>query len=146
MMEVGRICTKIAGRDAGKKCVIIDVLDDRFVIIDGETRRRKCNVKHIEPSDNLIKISKKASHEEVKSEFKKLGIEIKDTKPRPKKEKKKQVRSAERKKMLAKEEKRPAKPKKEKTSEHIKTAEAENKEEKASAQETKLEKTADENK
>jgi len=43
----GRICVKTAGRDAGLKCVIVDVLDDKFVLIDGETRRRKCNILHL---------------------------------------------------------------------------------------------------
>ena len=28
MFDIGRVCMKIAGRDAGKKCVIIDVVDD----------------------------------------------------------------------------------------------------------------------
>ena len=49
-IEIGRICVKTAGRDASKKCVIIDLLDDKYVLIDGETRRRKCNIIHIEPS------------------------------------------------------------------------------------------------
>ena len=30
MMEVGRLCLKIAGRDAGMKCVIVEVIDDNF--------------------------------------------------------------------------------------------------------------------
>ena len=38
MFQVGRLCIKIAGRDAGKKCVIVSVLDDVFVLIDGEWR------------------------------------------------------------------------------------------------------------
>ena len=56
MIEIGRICVKIAGRDAGLKCVIVDILDDKSVLIDGETRRRKCNVLHLEPSKEVIKI------------------------------------------------------------------------------------------
>jgi len=112
MMEVGRLCVKIAGRDAGKKCVIVEVIDDKFVMVDGETRRRKCNVKHLEPSKDVLKISKGATHEAVKAEFKKLGIEIKDTKPKPVKPKKKQARSAERKKMTPKEEKKKTEKKK----------------------------------
>lgn len=103
MMEVGRLCTKIAGRDAGKKCVIVEVLDDTFVIIDGETRRRKCNLKHIDPSKELLKISKGADHNMVKAEFKKLGIDLIDAKPKQTTQKKIQIRSAERKKMAAKE-------------------------------------------
>lgn len=84
--EVGRLAVKIAGRDAGKKCVVVDKVDDTNVLIDGQTRRRKCNVKHLEPLNQIIKIKKDASHSEVKSEFKKLGLEVLDTKPKDKKE------------------------------------------------------------
>lgn len=80
MIEIGRICIKTAGRDAGKKAVIIDILDDKFVLIDGETRRRKCNILHIEPLSNVIKISKGASHEEVAMALKELGITALSTK------------------------------------------------------------------
>lgn len=144
MMEVGRLCVKKAGRDAGKKCVIVETLDEKFATIDGETRRRKCNLKHLEPLDQTIKISKGATHEAVKSEFKKLGIEIKDTKPKPKKEKKKQVRAAERKKIAPKETKKAGKPKKEKSAEKSLPKEESKKEEKTEAPETKLEKAASE--
>ena len=47
MIEIGRLCVKIAGRDAGKKCVVVDVVNDNTVLIDGETRRRNCNIKHL---------------------------------------------------------------------------------------------------
>ena len=49
MLTVGRLCIKIAGRDAGKQCVIVDVLDHNKVLIDGLTRRRPCNILHLEP-------------------------------------------------------------------------------------------------
>lgn len=86
MFEIGRMCVKIAGRDAGKKCVIVDVLENNYVIIDGETRRRKCNINHLEPLDQDIKIAKKASHDAVVSEFKKLELEPRATKPKQKTE------------------------------------------------------------
>ena len=84
MIEIGRLCIKIAGRDAGLKCAIVDVLDNKFVLIDGETRRRKCNILHLEPLKDTIKIKKKASHEDVKKEFEKLGLKSKETKPKKK--------------------------------------------------------------
>lgn len=109
MMEVGRLCVKIAGRDAGKKCVIVEVLDEKFVLVDGETRRRKCNMKHLEPSNETIKIKKSAPHTEVAAEFKKMGIELQATKPRQHTEKPKQLRAADRKKAAPKQEaKKPA--------------------------------------
>jgi large subunit ribosomal protein L14e len=80
MFEVGRLCMKIAGRDAGQKCVIVEVHDNGFVLIDGLTRRRKCNVKHLEPLKSTIKITKGASHDVVAKEFKKLGMDIPEKK------------------------------------------------------------------
>jgi len=97
MMEIGRICVKIAGRDAGEKCVIVDILDDNYVLVDGQVRRRKCNIAHLEPVAETIKLKKNASHEAVASEFKKLGIEIKERKSKPKKERPKKIRGREKK-------------------------------------------------
>src|SRR3989338_9123688 len=65
MIEIGRLVVKIAGRDAGKKALIIDVIDDNYVMLDGETRRRKCNILHIEPLNQVVQIKKNASHEEI---------------------------------------------------------------------------------
>lgn len=92
MIELGRLCLKIAGRDAGKHCIVVDLLDNNLVLIDGETRRRKCNIKHLEPLDKTIKIKKNASHDEIKSEFKKLKLKVLETKPKPKTEKPKKLR------------------------------------------------------
>lgn len=94
MFEIGRMCIKIAGRDAGLKCVVVDIIDDTFVLIDGQTRRRKCNVKHLEPLKEVVKLKKNASRSTVFEEFKKLKIDVKETKPkkpsqRPLKQKKK---------------------------------------------------------
>ena len=76
MFEIGRLCLKIAGRDAGLKCIVIDKLNDNYVLIDGQTRRRKCNVKHLEPLDKVLKIKKGISHEDVVKELKKESIEV----------------------------------------------------------------------
>jgi len=82
MIEVGRLCVKIAGRDAGAKCIVVDTIDKKTVMIDGETRRRKCNIAHLEPLAQLIKIKKAASHADISAEFKKLGLKIRETKPK----------------------------------------------------------------
>ncbi len=86
MMDIGRLCMKIAGRDANKICVVLDVMDDNYVLIDGETRRKKCNIKHLEPLDKVVKLKKEASREDVKKVFKDLGLEFfepKTKKPEP---------------------------------------------------------------
>src|SRR3989344_1602514 len=87
MIEIGRLCVKLAGRDAGKKALIIDILDDKFVLIDGETRRRKCNILHLEPLTQVVKVKKNASHDEVSKALKEIGVEARETKPKPKSQK-----------------------------------------------------------
>lgn len=97
MFSIGRICIKTAGRDAGKRCVVVDVVDKNHVLIDGQTRRKKCNVKHLEPLGDVLKISKNAPKTEIVRVFKTLNIDIKETKPKkisakPKKTRTKKVK------------------------------------------------------
>ncbi|MGB7970213.1 MAG: 50S ribosomal protein L14e [Methanobacterium sp.] len=68
-IEVGRICVKIAGREAGEKCVIVEVIDDKFVEVVGTTmKNRKCNIKHLEPVEQTMEI-KSEDVEEIKKEL-----------------------------------------------------------------------------
>lgn len=69
-IEVGRICVKTTGREAGSKCVIIDVIDSNYVLVTGPksvtgVRRRRANVKHLEPTEDKIDLKKDATDEEV---------------------------------------------------------------------------------
>jgi large subunit ribosomal protein L14e len=71
-IEVGRICVKIAGREAGKKCVVVEVIDRNFVFITGPkelngVKRRRVNINHVEPTGNKVKIKRRASDEEIVS-------------------------------------------------------------------------------
>ncbi len=80
VIEVGRICVKVRGREAGRKCVIVDIIDDDFVLITGPksltgVRRRRANIDHIEVLDKKIEISKGASDEEVLKAIKEAGLE-----------------------------------------------------------------------
>ncbi len=78
-IEVGRICVKIAGREAGRKCVIVDIIDENFVLITGPkeisgVKRRRANINHIEPLDKKIEINKGASDSEVIEALKNAGL------------------------------------------------------------------------
>ena len=69
-MQVGRICVKTQGREAGKRCVIVEVIDESFVLVTGPkavsgVKRRRANVKHLQPLEDLLQISKGASEEEI---------------------------------------------------------------------------------
>lgn len=87
MFEIGRICMKIAGRDAGKICVVIDNISDKIVLIDGETRRRKCNINHLELLDKVVKVSKNAPSAEVVKALQSVGIDCKEKKEKQAKQK-----------------------------------------------------------
>jgi large subunit ribosomal protein L14e len=88
-IEVGRICVKVLGREAGKKCVIVDVTDKSFVLITGPkkltgVKRRRVNANHIEPMQDKIDIKRGASDEEVADALKasdKLEMMKKEVKP-----------------------------------------------------------------
>ncbi|MBS3123371.1 50S ribosomal protein L14e [Candidatus Woesearchaeota archaeon] len=69
IFTVGRLCLKLAGRDAGRKCIVVEELDSNYVLIDGNVRRRKTNVNHLEPLAEVLDIKKNLSHEAVKELF-----------------------------------------------------------------------------
>ena len=100
IFSVGRLAVKVAGRDAGRKCVVVEQVDDQFVIVDGNVRRKRVNVKHLEPLAESIDIKNKASHADVKKAFEKLGVatwerKSKKATERPKKVKAKKERVVE---------------------------------------------------
>ena len=77
-VEVGRVCVKIVGREAGKRCVIVDVIDRNFALVTGPVkvngvRRRRANISHIEPTPLKVKIAKGADDDEVLEALKKAG-------------------------------------------------------------------------
>jgi large subunit ribosomal protein L14e len=77
-IEVGRICVKLTGREAGKKCVIVDVMDKSFILITGPKtltgiKRRRANINHIEPLEDKIEIKRGATDEEVAEALKNAG-------------------------------------------------------------------------
>ena len=69
-IEIGRICVKQFGRENGKKCVIIDVMDKSFVLVTGPkkvtgVKRRRVNINHVMPLQDKIEVKRGASDEEV---------------------------------------------------------------------------------
>ncbi len=76
---LGRIVVKTKGREAGRKAVVIDLIDNNYVEITGPidvsgVKRRRVNIKHIEPTDQVISIEKGASDEKVKGALKSAGL------------------------------------------------------------------------
>lgn len=78
-IEIGKICVKTRGREAGKKCVIVDIMDDKFALITGPkslngVKRRRSNIKHLEPTELKIDIKAGATDEEVMEALKKQNL------------------------------------------------------------------------
>ncbi len=77
-VEVGRICIKMAGRETGKKCVIVDVMDKSFVLVTGPkkvtgVKRKRVNINHIQILQERLDIKRGASDEEVTSTLEAAG-------------------------------------------------------------------------
>ncbi|AWR98259.1 50S ribosomal protein L14e [Acidianus sulfidivorans JP7] len=78
-IEIGRICVKTRGKDAGKKCVIVDILDDNFVLVTGPkkitgVKAKRSNILHLEPTDKKIEIQKGASDDEVEKKLQEANL------------------------------------------------------------------------
>jgi len=89
---IGRICIKLVGREAGKKAVIVNNLDKNFVLIDGNVKRRKCNINHLEVTKEKIEIEKDASTSQVHEAMKKLDIKVNLKKVKKEKKEKSEVK------------------------------------------------------
>jgi large subunit ribosomal protein L14e len=69
-IEVGRICVKLSGREAGRKCVVIDVIDKNFILVTGPfkvsgVKRRRVNINHVEPTELKVDVKKGEDDEKV---------------------------------------------------------------------------------
>ncbi len=78
-LTVGRVAMKIAGREAGKYCVVLTNPKDNFVQVTGPkvltgVKRRRCNVDHLEPSEHMVKIEAEAADKVVLDTLEKEGL------------------------------------------------------------------------
>jgi large subunit ribosomal protein L14e len=77
-LDVGRICIKTEGRESGRRCVIIDIVDKSFVLVTGPkdltgVKRRRVNVRHLEPTEEVVSIIRGASDKEIMVLLKDVG-------------------------------------------------------------------------
>lgn len=142
-LECGRVCLKIAGREAGKYCAVIKPAgkskeEKSFVVVTGPklltgVKRRRCNIEHLEATEHLLEVKEDATDEEVIAAYDKAGLitkfklkkppaaKLKEVKEKEVKEKKEveKEKAEEKKKPKKKPEKKPAE-KKEKAKEEAK--------------------------
>ncbi len=118
-LEVGRVCLKIAGREAGRYCVILNKIDDTFVLITGPkvltgVKRRRCNVEHLEPTPYTLKIKAEASESAVIKAYDEAGLLKKFGLKKPSPELVKEAEKPKKKEAKPEKAKEKEKPKKEK--------------------------------
>lgn len=88
MMQIGRVCLKLAGRDAGEIAVVISEPENNHVLVDGNVRRKKCNLKHLEPTSKVLDIDANASTSAVLKAMEKADLKVKKkSEKKPAKEK-----------------------------------------------------------
>ncbi|HLD58464.1 MAG TPA: 50S ribosomal protein L14e [archaeon] len=66
-IEIGTVCIKTKGREAGKKVVVVDFDGkSQFAVIDGpKIKRRKCNLRHLFPTKEKIEITKSSDKSKI---------------------------------------------------------------------------------
>ncbi len=61
---------KTAGRERGRRCIVIDLMDKNFVLVTGPPKvtgikRRRVNIKHLQKTEEKVDVKKGATDEEV---------------------------------------------------------------------------------
>jgi ribosomal protein L14E/L6E/L27E len=66
MITVGNICIKNRGRDGGRRCVVMSLVDANYVevLCASRKKRRRCSIHHLEPIGQSIEL--KGSDEEIR--------------------------------------------------------------------------------
>ncbi len=77
-VEIGRICVKQTGRENGKKCVVIDIIDKSFILVTGPkkvtgVKRRRVNMNHVMPLQDRIDVKRGASDDDVSKSLEAAG-------------------------------------------------------------------------
>ena len=70
---------KSQGREAGRKAVIVDILDRNFVLITGPQnvsgiKRKRANIKHLEPLQQKLTIARGATDDDVEAALQSEGF------------------------------------------------------------------------
>lgn len=73
--DIGRVCVKLMGREAGCFAVVLNVIDRNFVLVDGpKVRRRRCNIRHLEPTMDRLDLEKDADLKALTAAAKKAKL------------------------------------------------------------------------
>lgn len=70
LLETGRVCVKMQGRNAGQKVVVLELKDGKAVVEGVFVKRKACNIHHLYPTEQKVHVSKSASHEDIANALK----------------------------------------------------------------------------
>lgn len=87
VLELGRVCLKLAGREAGAYCAVIKPAgkskeEKSFVFVTGPklltgVKRRRSNIEHLQATEYKLEIPEDATDEAVIAAYEKAGLIIK---------------------------------------------------------------------
>lgn len=75
LIDIGRVVVILRGRRAGKKAIVVDIIDENFVLITGPkeingVKRRRMNIDHLMPLNFKVDIPRGADDKKVIDEIK----------------------------------------------------------------------------
>ncbi|MEM1548128.1 MAG: 50S ribosomal protein L14e [Thermoproteota archaeon] len=79
VLRPGRICVITRGRERGKKCVIVGLVDDSSVLVTGPkelngVKRGRKNIIHLMPLNETVRIRTNSRDETVLAAIEKSGL------------------------------------------------------------------------
>jgi large subunit ribosomal protein L14e len=74
VFDIGRVCRKTSGLDAGKLCVVLSKDKNFATIVGPNIKKTKVNLRHLEPLPNMVKAGKDASQAEATELLKNEGL------------------------------------------------------------------------
>jgi len=79
VFTLGRVCVKTRGREEGLRCMVVDTIDEAYVLVTGPksvtgVRRRRVNIAHLSPLDRAVRIRRGASDHDVEAAITRAGL------------------------------------------------------------------------
>lgn len=80
LFEIGTVTVITQGRRTGKKAVVVDIIDENYVLLTGPeslsgVKRRRMNVKHLMPLDLNLDIERGVGDETILETIKERDLE-----------------------------------------------------------------------
>lgn len=80
LFEIGTVTVITQGRRTGKKAVVVDIIDENYVLLTGPeslsgVKRRRMNIKHLMPLDLNLDIERGVGDETILETIKERDLE-----------------------------------------------------------------------